>query len=124
MKNLKFNILGIIFITLLIFSLGCKTAAGTDNSGNTNTEPNTIVLNDNSFSPATMTIQAGTTITWTHRGNQVHTVTSGQRGAADGVFNSGDLNNGNTFQFTFSTPGTYNYHCLYHAGMNGVIIVQ
>jgi plastocyanin len=42
----------------------------------------------------------------------------------DGVFNSGDLDEGDSFTFNFSEPGRYEYFCIPHPWMHGVVIVQ
>ena len=75
------------------------------------------------FSPATLTVSAGTTVTWTNNEGVQHTVT-----ADDDSFGSDALPEGGTFEFTFDTPGTYAYHCRFHGGaegegMSGVIVV-
>jgi plastocyanin len=44
--------------------------------------------------------------------------------ASDGSFDSGNLNPGQSFSFTFATPGSFPYVCQYHAGMQGTIVVQ
>jgi plastocyanin len=72
-----------------------------------------------SFSPGTLTINAGQTVTWTNNDSMAHTVTSN-----DGLFDSGNMVSGATFSFTFNTAGTYNYYCAYHGGMTGKVIVQ
>ena len=41
-----------------------------------------------------------------------------------GSFDSGNLSSGQSFSFSFSTPGYYSYACQYHAGMTGTIVVQ
>ena len=72
-----------------------------------------------SFSPETVTIKAGTTVTWTNQDSVVHTVTSDT-----GVFDSGSLEKGKTFSYTFSTAGIFAYHCAPHqAKMTGTIVV-
>jgi LPXTG-motif cell wall-anchored protein len=73
---------------------------------------------DFKFVPKTITVSAGTTVTWSNNGQSAHTVT----GAS---FNSGNLNPGQSFSHTFTAPGTYAYHCQYHAnlGMVGTVIV-
>ena len=63
------------------------------------------------FSPATLTVSAGTTVTWTNNEGVQHTVT-----ADDDSFGSDALPEGGTFEFTFDTPGTYAYHCRFHGG--------
>lgn len=70
------------------------------------------------FSPATITVPVGTTITWTNRDSADHTVTS-----RSGVFNSGTLSPNDTFSFTFNTPGTFDYFCRIHPSMTATVIV-
>ncbi|MGH9156817.1 MAG: cupredoxin domain-containing protein [Acidimicrobiales bacterium] len=76
------------------------------------TVPGTIV--DNAFQPRNFTVAAGDTLVFTNTGQRQHTVT-----ADDGSFNSGPLNNGQTFSRTFTTPGTFAYFCAFHGGPNG-----
>jgi plastocyanin len=71
------------------------------------------------FNPDPITITAGTTVTWTNEDSAAHTAT--QDG---GGFQSGTLNQGDSFSQVFDTPGTYEYHCEFHANMHGTIIVQ
>lgn len=74
------------------------------------------------FSPATITIKAGSTVVWTNNTAAPHTVTSDANAPA--AFNSGMLSaNGGTFKFTFTKPGTYTYHCSIHPYMMGTITV-
>jgi plastocyanin len=71
------------------------------------------------FTPAKLTIRAGTTVIWKNRSSAPHTVTSD-----DGTtFDSGTVTVGGTFQFTFKTAGTFSYHCNIHPYMRSVIIV-
>ncbi len=72
------------------------------------------------FFPSTITVVIGTndTVTWTNNDIVPHTVT-----ADDGSFSSGNMNPGDTFTFSFTTPGTYQYHCSYHSWMRGTVIV-
>lgn len=78
-----------------------------------------VSIVDFAFSPADLTISEGDMVTWTNNGNFTHTSTSD-----GGVWNSGDLTNGQSFTFTFSSAGTYPYHCFYHPSMTGTITVQ
>ena len=83
------------------------------------TSPNTVSIGDDVFSPGTITVDMGTTITWTNNGADWHTVTS------DGaVFDSGTMDPGDTYSRTFNTAGTFPYHCENHIGMNGTVIVN
>ena len=78
-----------------------------------------VLIADSAFSPATVTITVGDTVTWTNADGRPHTVT-----ANDGAFDSGNLDEGQVFAFTFSEPGTYTYHCNYHDQMQATIVVQ
>jgi plastocyanin len=73
------------------------------------------------FSPSSLSIKAGTTVTWTDKTDAPHTVTSDAGDPA--AFNGSLGGNGATFKFTFTTPGTYNYHCNIHPYMTATITV-
>jgi plastocyanin len=74
------------------------------------------------FTPATVTIKAGTTVTWTNTTGTPHTVTSDA--GAPAPFDSGTVNaGGGTFSFTFTQPGSYGYHCNFHTYMQGTVVV-
>ncbi len=86
-----------------------------------------------SFRPETVTVKAGTTVTWTQKDPGFHTVTSGtvEQGVAgvtpapDGRFDSPELATGKTFTHTFDQAGTYSYFCEIHpATMRGVVQVS
>jgi len=79
---------------------------------------NAVTVVDFGFNPGTITIKAGTTVTWTNTG-VTHTVTSNA-----GLFDSGHLGSGDTFTFTFSKAGTYAYHCAIHSSMKGEVTVS
>jgi plastocyanin len=71
------------------------------------------------FSPASIAIEAGATVIWKNVSSAPHTVTSD-----DGqTFDSGNVQPGGTFKFTFKTAGSFSYHCNIHPYMRAVIIV-
>ncbi|SRR5579872_251387 len=78
-----------------------------------------VKIDNYTFKPATLTIAAGTTVTWKNLDDDPHTAT-----AADGSFDSKGLAQGDTFSFRFTKPGTYAYHCTVHPFMQGTILVQ
>jgi plastocyanin len=82
----------------------------------------TVMMQDNYFSPANITVPAGTTVTWVQSGNNPHTTTS-----YDGLWDSGILpgGSGQSFSYTFNEPGTYTYFCRPHEaqGMVGSVTV-
>ncbi len=75
-----------------------------------------ISIKNYSFNPNSTTVSAGTTVIWTNNDPMAHQIKSD-------TFNSAVLNSGETFQFTFNIPGTYNYICSIHPSMKGKIIV-
>jgi plastocyanin len=83
---------------------------------------NEVWIQGMAFSPATITVTAGTTIKWTNKDGAAHTVTS-DAGAAE-AFDSGSMANGSSFSYQFKTAGTFHYHCTFHAGMKASVIVN
>ena len=73
---------------------------------------------DFTYDPGTIEIAAGTTVTWTNDDSTAHTVSQ-----SGGGFESGKLDPGMTFSFTFDTPGTYEYFCQYHPNMKATVVV-
>jgi plastocyanin len=71
------------------------------------------------FTPPTVTIKPGGSVTWTNGDPFDHSIKS-----ANGAFNSEDLPQGQTFTATFPTPGTYAYICGIHNNMKGTVVVQ
>jgi len=81
--------------------------------------PGVVIARDFMFAPLTVTIPAGTTLTWTNRDDEPHTVVSDT-----GLFRSGALDTNESFSFKFEKPGTYHYECLIHpTQMMGKVIV-
>jgi plastocyanin len=83
-------------------------------------------MDQNIFSPVTLTVSAGTTVTWSWA-TSGHTVDSGTSCTSDGGFSSGGVQSaGFTMTHQFMTPGTYHYYCTTHCGlgMTGTIVVQ
>ena len=78
-----------------------------------------VNIDNFSFSPATITVKAGTAITWTNRDDIPHTVV-----ADDKSFKSKALDTGDKFTFTATKPGTYSYFCSVHPKMTGKLIVE
>jgi plastocyanin len=78
-----------------------------------------VKIDNFSFGPATLTVPAGTTVTWTNRDDIPHTVVSD-----DKVFRSKVLDTDEKFSYTFTKPGTYGYFCSIHPKMTGKVVVQ
>jgi plastocyanin len=76
------------------------------------------------FLPYEETVAKGATVTWSNDDSAAHTVTSGTpTGGPDGLFDSSIFMAGNSFEFTFDDAGTYDYFCMVHPWMAGIINV-
>ena len=75
-----------------------------------------VEIGDGFFAPATLTVAVGDTVTWTNVDDSPHTVSAG-------TFDSGNLDEGQTFSFTFTEAGTFDYVCSYHDEMTASITV-
>jgi plastocyanin len=97
-----------------------KTNMVMDNSNSSSTESTSAVATDKveikdfSYSPQAITVKVGTTVTWTNKDSVAHTVT-----ASNGPekFDSGSIETGKTFTFTFTKAGDYKYFCTFHPSM-------
>ena len=107
-----------ILIAFIVMSIGVLSGC-TQQSPSPSGNANTITIQNLAFNPSTLTVKVGTNVTWINKDSMPHTVTSD-----NGVFESGSLSNGQTFIYTFNTPGTYNYHCSIHTSMTAKIIVE
>jgi plastocyanin len=77
------------------------------------------IVNEYGFGPENISVPVGTTVTFTNQGDVAHTASS-----ETGVFDTGLLSNGESYTFTFDTPGTYGYFCAPHPWMLGQVIVN
>ena len=111
---------GTLVVVILLMGANCnlyKTSKTNDNT--ISQEPNSISIFNLQFSPASLSVDKGTTVTWTNNETTNHIIK-----ADDGFFESGNLSKGKTFQKKFDTAGTYSYYCSIHPTMTGKIIVQ
>jgi plastocyanin len=97
-----------------------STSSSSNSGSTTPTATDKVTIQNFAFSPTNITIAKGTTVTWTNKDSTAHTVTEtdGKSGP-----NSGDVNPGSSYMFTFSQPGTYSYHCSIHPEMTGTVTV-
>jgi len=118
-------LIGIIVVMLIIviggyFLFQSKSAPETTNTGNIVSSGNNVKINNFVFSPATLTIKVGDSVTWTNNDNTQHTVTSD----TGSELASSTLAKGQTYSHIFNTAGTYDYHCSIHTSMKAKIIVE
>ena len=121
-KYRLFTIIVILTVVLMMGGTGCSTSKTTTpapTNTTTASASNTINIVNFTFTPGTLTVKAGTTVTWTNNDSTTHHVASDT-----GVFDSGNLSPNTTFSYTFNNAGTFPYHCTIHTYMTGTIIVQ
>jgi plastocyanin len=78
-----------------------------------------VEVKDFMFMPTPLTVQAGSTVTWTNKDDEPHTVVSDT-----GMFKSGGMDTNDSFSYRFDKPGTYHFTCSIHPRMVGTIVVQ
>ena len=83
-----------------------------------------VYMRHETFSPAHIQVVLGTTVTWTNQDNVPHNVTlSPVVMSSSNDWESRLLYPGQSFSYTFTSQGTFQYHCQEHPGMNGAVIV-
>ena len=110
------------FATAMMVALGLLLAGSRNFTANAQQAATTEVKIDNfSFGPATLTVAAGTTVTWINRDDIPHTVVSTDDPKA---FKSKVLDTDEKFSYTFAKAGTFPYFCSVHPKMIGKVVVQ
>ncbi len=104
---------------LAVLGLALASFAGRASAGETPTGQQ-ITIDNFSFAPQTLTVPAGTEVTWVNHDDIPHTVVSEDKT----TFKSRALDTDEKFSFTFSKPGTYTYFCSIHPKMTAKVIVQ
>ncbi len=117
MKRKNIPILALAIAVIIIVS-GCSGQQQTQNTQTESAAP-AIAISGFAFAPQTLTVKAGTTITWTNKDSASHTVVSD-----DKTVNSETLAKGDSFEFKFDKSGTYTYICGIHPSMKGIIVVE
>lgn len=124
MKSIYIIAVVIVIVGALIYVFYSKGYSNTNTAPNnptattsTQVAPNNITIQNYSFSPSTLTVKKGTTVTWTNEDSVAHSIKSA-------TFSSTNLNTGDKFKYTFNNPGTYDYNCGIHPTMTGTVIVQ
>ncbi len=114
MKTKK-NLLSSVLVIATVLIVSCYKSKSSYNNSTTNSK---VSITSSGFSPASVTIVTGSTVSWANNDNVVHTVTT-----ADGSINSGDIAPESSYTKTFTTAGTYNYYDAHNTNMKGVLIV-
>jgi plastocyanin len=84
-----------------------------------------VLMLDNSYKPAKITIEAGDTIVWVNKGKKTHTATSADKVPKDLEFDTDDVEPGKSAKpITFAKAGEIPYVCIHHRDMKGTVIVK
>lgn len=112
----------LLALAVLLSPLSCDSPADANEE---DPAPDEVEMGSQTFEPSTLEVEVGTTVTWINTSDVGHTVTSGSDGDHDGIFDSGAMEPGDEFSYTFEEEGTYNYYCIPHldVGMTGTITV-
>ncbi len=109
-----------MFLLLAALSIGAPRSTFAAAPENKTATPTEVKIDNFSFSPAVVTVPAGTTIRWTNHDDIPHTVVSDDKT----TFKSKVLDTDEQFTYTFTKPGTYSYFCSIHPKMAGKVVVQ
>jgi len=121
-------VLGVIVAIVLAGCGGAAYGSGggltpTPVSGGAGGTGTSVTIQDYAFSPQTLTVKVGDTVTWVNKDAAPHTVTAVGSSALDatptGLFDA-QLSEGQTFSFTFDKAGTYEYECTIHKSMQSM----
>jgi plastocyanin len=131
-----------IRLVLVAVALVGTAACGSTNSSNTTASPSTTTpsttttssgqtttvtipvgaqgLTTTAYAPNPVNIRVGDSVNWVNNDSIAHTSTANN----GTTFNSGTIAPGGSFRTTFSTAGSFAYHCAFHPGMIGTVNVQ
>jgi plastocyanin len=105
------------FALIGLAALGCAMTFG-PTSASAATEPK-VLIKDFMYMPMSLTVKAGTTVTWVNMDDEPHNVISDA-----GLFRSGGFDTNDTFSYKFDKPGTYHITCSIHPRMVATIMVE
>ena len=121
-KNVWIVVILLVLAAVGIFFVfrGSYGNGGSDKSSVDSTSGSSVSINNFAFSPETIKIKQGGSLTWTNNDNAPHTVTSD----SGNELSSSTLDKGMSYSHTFAQKGTFAYHCSFHSGMKGTVIVE
>ena len=106
-------------ILLACLQLPFGSLANAAEAANAANAPAIVIARQFMFAPVSIDVPVGSTVTWTNKDDEPHTVVSDT-----GLFRSAALDTNESFSFRFDKPGTYRYACSIHPRMIGTIVVR
>ena len=119
MLRQKTYLLGAVGMAALLAAVLPRLTAAGETAVKAAASTATVQIDNFTFTPATLTVAAGTAVTWKNEDDGPHRI-----GDKDGTFKSAALDTDDTFSHTFATPGVYPYICTIHPYMAGKIVVK
>lgn len=113
MKTRKFITTALLAILSVIIIISCSKS-----NSNNNAQGTTISITSTGFSPATLTVVTGSSVTWMNNDSTSHSITS-----TDGSIKSGTIASGSSYSKSFTSAGTFSYFDATKTSMTGVVIV-
>jgi plastocyanin len=120
MKKILFSaaLAGLVVLSFALLNTGHTNAAAADR--NSSSDNYQIKIDNFSFTPATLTVPAGTTVTWVNHDDVPHNIVSSE----GKTLKSPVMDTDGKFSYTFITAGSYPYYCGIHPKMTGKVVVQ
>lgn len=116
----RLSALAAFMLGLMILAVGaCASGSGGAQAQAASASSTQITIDNFVFTPQTITVPAGTTVTWTNKDDVPHTVVENNQ-----KFKSRALDTDESFSYKFDQPGTYDYFCSVHPKMVAKVIVQ
>src|SRR6516165_11500499 len=112
-------VVGAVAVTTLLAAAPPELTAAGEAVVAAAASPGTVTIDNFAFAPPTLTVTAGTTVTWKNEDDSPHRI-----GDKNGTFKSAALDTDDTFSHTFAAPGEYPYICTIHPYMVGKIVVK
>ncbi len=118
MKRSVVVVFAFAMVTTMGWLAAARTGAVAASAGEPKGEAVSVTIDNFTFKQATITVPAGTEVTWVNRDDMPHTVTETKKEFASPVLDTGER-----FSYRFTTPGTYEYYCSIHPKMTGKVVV-
>jgi amicyanin len=108
----------LVALSIALLDTGHTSAAAAEQSSSS--DKYQVKIDNFTFAPATLTVPAGTTVTWVNHDDVPHNVVSSE----GKMLKSPVMDTDGKFSYTFSSAGTYPYYCGIHPKMTGKVVVQ
>lgn len=120
MKKITLSLTAATVLLLVFGGLNSSQAQPAASQPNDSSDKYQVKIDNFSFTPATVTVPVGTTVTWTNQDDVPHNVV----GSEGKILKSPVMDTDQKFSFTFTKAGTYSYFCAIHPKMTGKVVVQ